>query len=66
MEQLDVIHCSLLDIQNEINELKDIIQNLKEEREKKKCSWENLKNISFKIYNNWILRSALPNGDVVK
>ena len=47
MEQLDVIHCSLLDIQNEISELKDIIENLKEEREKKQCNWKNLKNYLY-------------------
>ena len=50
MNELDVVYCNLLDIQTEINELKDIIEKLKEEREKKKCSWESL----VKIYNNWV------------
>ena len=51
MDDLDIIHCDLLDIQTEINELKDVIEKLKEEREKKKCSWENLKNYLWEIFS---------------
>ena len=47
MEQLDVIHCNLLDIQNEIIEIKDIIEKLKQERQKKKCNFKNLKNYIY-------------------
>ena len=53
MNELDVIHCSLLDIQNEISELKDIIENLKEERKRKKCNLRNLKNYIHKKLSVW-------------
>jgi len=47
MKELDIIQCNLLDIENEILELKDIIENLKQERENKKCNWKNLKNYIY-------------------
>ena len=53
MEQLDVIHCNLLDIQNEIIEIKDIIEKLKQERQKKKCNFKNLKNYLYSKSWEW-------------